>query len=661
MKNITLQALILKNFKGVKEFKLDTQGYNAQVFGDNGTGKTTLFDAFIWLLFDKDSQNKKDFQLKTVNAVGQEINNLEHEVEGIFSVDGTPLSIRKVFKEKWTRKRGAATAEFTGHTTDYFVNGVPSKKKEFTDAVATLIDEDVFKLLTSPLYFNEQLHWQKRRELLLQISGDITNEDVINSNKELASLENILNGKSIEDHRKIIASKRAEINKELTRIPVRIDEVRRSIVDVSELNESAINEEIEKIQALITQQEEELSRIQNGTEVVEKQKKLREIESSLIELKNEYKEKNYGELNALRDKVAVQKDKINQFNFDIKQKQYDSNVYERALEKTNIELNKLRSEWEEVDAETFDQHKTTCSMCGQDLPEDQKQSMIEKFNVEKSERLESIASKGKAGKKEYQQIEVDLSATKNQLIALEAEKKESERVLSELKTQYGELKNNTTAFEETEEFKTKQAEIASIQEEIQRVKDHANEEATLVREKIMNLKEDIRNLERDKAKFDQVEASNKRIEELEAEEKTLAKEFEELEHQLFLTEEFIRSKVTLLEEKINSKFKYARFQLFKQNINGGLEETCETLYQGVPYSRGLNNAARINVGLDIISTLSEHFGVACPIFIDNSESVTELIDMDTQIISLVVSGADDELRVEQDDNNSLITVDCEVV
>lgn len=647
MKNITLQVLILKNFKGVKEFKLDTQGYNAQVFGDNGTGKTTLFDAFIWLLFDKDSQNKKDFQLKTVNAVGQEINNLEHEVEGIFSVDGTPLSIRKVFKEKWTRKRGAATVEFTGHTTDYFVNGVPSKKKEFTDAVATLIDEDVFKLLTSPLYFNEQLHWQKRRELLLQISGDITNEDVINSNKELASLENILNGKSIEDHRKIIASKRAEINKELTRIPVRIDEVRRSIVDVSELNESAINEEIEKIQALITQQEEELSRIQNGTEVVEKQKKLREIESSLIELKNEYKEKDYGELNALRDKVAVQKDKINQFNFDIKQKQYDSNVYERALEKTNIELNKLRSEWEEVDAETFDQHKTTCSMCGQDLPEDQKQSMIEKFNVEKSERLESIVSKGKAGKKEYQQIEVDLSATKNQLIALEAEKKESERVLSELKTQYGELKNNTTAFEETEEFKTKQAEISSIQEEIQRVKDHANEEATLVREKIMNLKEDIRNLERDKAKFDQVEASNKRIEELEAEEKTLAKEFEELEHQLFLTEEFIRSKVTLLEEKINSKFKHARFQLFKQNINGGLEETCETLYEGVPFSKGLNNAARINVGLDIISTLSEHFGVTCPIFVDNSEAVTKLIPINAQVISLVVSEKDKTLRVEQ--------------
>lgn len=646
MKQITLKALILKNFKGVKEFKLDVQGYNAKVFGDNGTGKTTIPDAFNWDLFDKDSQNKKDFQLKTVDPSGKEFNNLEHEVEAIFSVDGEELSLRKVFKEKWTRKRGQATAEFSGHTTDYYVNGVPSKKKEYTEAVANLINEDIFKLLTSPLYFNEQLHWQKRRELLLEISGDITNEEVVNSNKSLAALENILNGKSIEDHRKIIASKRAEINKELTRIPVRIDEVRRSIVDVSELNESAINEEIEKIQALITQQEEELSSIQNGTEVVEKQKKLREIESSLIELKNEYKEKNYGELNALRDKVAVQKDKINQFNFDIKQKQHDLNIYEERLKASEKNIQYLREEWVKKDNETFDEHKTTCSMCGQEYPEDQKQEIIEKFNIEKSQQLEEITNDGKLAAKDVEQLKVDVSAIKNQLISLEAEKKESERVLSELKTQYEELKNNTTAFEETEEFKTKQSEISSIQEEIQRVKDHANEEATSVREKIMNLKEDIRNLERDKAKFDQVEASNKRIEELEAEEKTLAKEFEELEHQLFLTEEFIRSKVTLLEEKINSKFKYARFKLFETQINGGLTETCETLYEGVPYSRGLNNAARINVGLDIISTLTEHFGVSAPIFIDNSEAVTKLIPIDAQVISLIVSEEDKTLRVK---------------
>ncbi len=649
VKKITLKVLILKNFKGVKEFKLDVQDRNAKVFGDNGTGKTTIPDGFNWGLFDKDSQNKKDFQLKTVDQSGKEFNNLEHEVEAIFSVDDEELSLRKVFKEKWTRKRGQATAEFSGHTTDYYVNGVPSKKKEYTEAVANLINEDIFKLLTSPLYFNEQLHWQKRRELLLEISGDITNEEVVNSNKSLAALENILNGKSIEDHRKIIASKRAEINKELTRIPVRIDEVRRSIVDVSELNESAINEEIEKIQALITQQEEELSRIQNGTEVVEKQKKLREIESSLIELKNEYKEKNYGELNALRDKVAVQKDKINQFNFDIKQKQHDSNIYEERLKASEKNIQQLREEWVKKDNKTFDEHKTTCSMCGQEYPEDQKQEIIEKFNIEKSQQLEEITNNGKLAAKEVEQLKVDVSAIKNQLISLEAEKKESERVLSELKAQYEELKNNTTAFEETEEFKTKQSEISSIQEEIQRVKDHANEEATLVREKIMNLKEDIRNLERDKAKFDQVKASNKRIEELEAEEKTLAKEFEELEHQLFLTEEFIRSKVTLLEEKINSKFKYARFKLFETQINGGLTETCETLYEGVPYSRGLNNAARINVGLDIISTLSEHFGVSAPIFIDNSEAVTKLIPIDAQVISLVVSEEDKTLRVKMEE------------
>lgn len=116
-----------------------------------------------------------------------------------------------------------------------------------------------------------------------------------------------------------------------------------------------------------------------------------------------------------------------------------------------------------------------------------------------------------------------------------------------------------------------------------------------------------------------------------------------------MTEEFVRTKVHLLEEKINSKFKYARFKLFKDQINGGLEETCETLYEGVPYSSGLNNAARINVGLDIINTLNDYYGITAPIFVDNSEAVTKLINTNSQILSLIVSEKDKQLRVEFQD------------
>ena len=114
---------------------------------------------------------------------------------------------------------------------------------------------------------------------------------------------------------------------------------------------------------------------------------------------------------------------------------------------------------------------------------------------------------------------------------------------------------------------------------------------------------------------------------------------------MYLTEEFIRTKVRLLEEKINSKFKLARFKLFEVQVNGALAETAETMYNGVPYSN-LNNGARLNIGLDIINTLAEHYGFEAPIFVDNAEAVTQLIPTTGQQIRLIVSAQDKKLRIE---------------
>jgi hypothetical protein len=163
-----LISLTLNNFKGIKSFALKPQGKDINIYGDNATGKTTLADAFMWLLFDKDSQNRKDFQIKTLGQDGEPEHGLEHSVEAVLELEnGKRITLKKVFKEKWTKKRGSATAEFTGHTTDHFIDGVPAKKKEYDEKIAEIADEQIFRLLTDPAYFNQQLHWQKRRELLL--------------------------------------------------------------------------------------------------------------------------------------------------------------------------------------------------------------------------------------------------------------------------------------------------------------------------------------------------------------------------------------------------------------------------------------------------------------------------------------------------------------
>src|SRR5690625_1253859 len=202
---IKLIELRLRNFKGIRDFVLKADGESVSVFGDNATGKTTLFDSFVWQLFDKDSQNKSNFDIKTLDEHNNVIHGLEHEVEGVFDINDRRVTLKKVYTEKWTKKRGSVEQEFTGHTTDYYIDGVPTKKKEYTDFIANLVDEDVFKLLTSPTYFNEQLHWEKRRETLLQVCGDVSDEDVIASSTALAKLPAILNGRSIDDHRKVIA------------------------------------------------------------------------------------------------------------------------------------------------------------------------------------------------------------------------------------------------------------------------------------------------------------------------------------------------------------------------------------------------------------------------------------------------------------------------
>ncbi|MCP4648434.1 MAG: AAA family ATPase, partial [bacterium] len=231
-----LKTLTLENFKGIREFTINPNSENVAVYGDNGTGKTTLADGFYYLLFEKDSSNKKDFSIKTLNPDGTPIHNLNHEVTGTFVVNGDNVELRKVYKEKWTKKRGTKNHVFDGHTTDYYVDGLGVAKKEFEARVFSLVgkDENTFKLLTNPRYFAEGMKWEDRRKLLLDICGDITDADVIASNEELAELPGLMGKHRLDDFRTVLKQGRAKINEELKQIPARIDEATKSITDASE-------------------------------------------------------------------------------------------------------------------------------------------------------------------------------------------------------------------------------------------------------------------------------------------------------------------------------------------------------------------------------------------------------------------------------------------
>jgi len=648
---VKILKLSLKNFKGCRSFILEPQGNNCSVYGDNATYKTTLFDAFIWLLFDKDSQNRKDFEIKTLDENGQVLHGLNHEVEGVFEIGGKKLTLRKVFREKWTKKRRSAERTFTGHTTDHFIDGVPVKKKEYTDRVSEIADENIFKLLTNPTYFNTQLHWQERRKILLEVCGDVSDMEVIAADKALSKLPDILQGRSLDDHRKVIAAKRAKINKELERIPVRIDEVQRSLPDIAGIDLDETKQKISSLKDIVKQRQLQISRIESGGEIAEKTRALREVEGQLLEIKYQYQTRYEDQIQEKQKQLSKAREQFYELQGDIKSLERSLQSNKEASQRYQQQMDKLRQEWHKVNSQEFIfEQDDICPTCGQPLlpvklaeARDKAQAA---FNREKAQRLESITAEGKELKAKVGELVAENADIEKQLKDARAKLADMDSKTGDLSREIVSLRQYADKYADDPVYIQKLQQKQELEAAIAALKSGRQDEIAKIREEIVHLEQQIMQAESVLADIERFKLGEKRIQELKDQERNLAKEYEKLEEELYLTEQFIRTKVNLLEEKINSRFKYARFKLFDVQINGGVVECCETLYNGVPYSSGLNNAARINVGLDIINTLSEHYGFEAPIFVDNREAVTRLIETRAQVISLIVSEPDKKMRVE---------------
>ena len=668
MKKIELIFIKLRNFKGISQLDVDLKRENARIYGDNATGKTTVFDAFLWLLFDKDSNNDSKFALQTLTGSGQKVHYLEHTVEGVFLVDGTEVQLKKVYKEKWTKKRGQAHKEFGGYTTDHFVDDVPVNKKEYVAKVESIVQEEVFKLLTSPTYFNENVKWQERRNILLEVCGDILDEDVIASDAALAKLNDVLSGKSIEDMKKVIASKKKHINDELEKIPVRIDEIHKMIPEV-QIDADALKAKVEKLETEINGLKDQRYHVTNGSAILDKQHQLKVIEMQLADFKRTFDADSKQEVYKLQTRIQELQGNVQIIKSEIRMNDMEKNDAEREI-KTRMDhissneqsMQRLREEFDLLKTQVFEHNDECeeCPTCKQALPTEQVESVraeaLAQFNERITKRKVEIKAEGPIYADENKQLQAEIQSINEKLATTVIPKSEelydklasAEKELSKFNDKLQQAQTAVPDVRTADQYKQLTAQITSINEEITKAKFNANEVVADIDANISQLEEEKRTINAELGQLANAENQRKRITELEAEQQRLAAEYEVLEGDLFLIETFTRKKVEMLTERINSKFKYARFKLFEEQVNGGLNEVCETLYEGVPYGSGLNNAAKINVGLDIINTLSEHYGILAPIFVDNAEAVTKFIDVDAQLVSLVVSEKDKQLRVELD-------------
>lgn len=640
-----LTKLELLNFKGLKAFTINFNG-DVIIRGDNATGKTTVFDSVCWLLFGKDSLDRADFEIKTLDR-GEPIHKVNHEVTGTFTLDeGGTVELKRVYREKYSSPRGGEVT-MTGHTTDYFVDGVPKKEKEYKEIVNSLVDENIFKLITNPLYFNETYSWQNRRKLLLEMCGDISDEDVIAEYSELKALTDILSGHSVDDHRKVVAAKKSAINKELDMIPVRIDEALRGKPTIDTPRDVLI-QEISLATTTLETLEADKALLVNGHAVVDTRAELRDVQRRLIaresELQMEYKKQSalksneydmvVSELNNLSSKVENTKHRLDTSNRDI-----------QLIEST---INELMHQRQQVNEDAFVMDiDENCPTCGQKLPAEQIQAAREKaetnFNLRKSKRLEEINQSIELKQQDIENIE-KRNASLESVETLEALIKAKELVKQTITDEIGQL--TAPVLDDDSIYADLKAEEFMLQMKLDESNTDHSEEIADIDKRIATTKEHRFNLETELNKYEEAKRIDTRVAELESQQAELAEEKSKLDEASYLMDEFVKGKVNMLEDVINSRFKLARFKMFNVMLNGNVEECCETTYKGVPY-RSMNNAARINVGLDIINALTSYFKVNAPVFIDNAEAVTEFVPVNSQTIKLIVDESEPQLVVKE--------------
>lgn len=672
---IILKSLHIANFKGIKSLDVNFSN-KTSIKGQNAAGKTTIFDAFTWLLFNKNSAGEEKFNIRPLDKDGNRIDNVEIKVVGVLDVEGKEVMLSKVQKQNWVKKRGTDTVTLQGNPNSYEIDGYPKSEADFKAYVSELSQsEDMFKLLTNPQYFSS-LKWKDQRDILMKLVSETSDVELAKTDGKYAPLINELEkAPSTDDIRAKFSKALTEWKKNQAEIPVRIDEAEKSKVDVDVAEQELLKTDLERQIKEIELQMKSSSKVIDDLE----QQKF-ELQFEVNDCKRKANESLIKERRSLDDRKDEATIKFNDLHKQITK--LESEIVEKkkripTLESEKAELGKqYMSEKEKAFDETpylfdefkwkFDESTTVCSLCGQRLPEDKIEQLKtdfeekkakakedaaerlktirESFNNQKVAELNRIASLGTDKKSEIEIMKSDIEDAEKKLPELREQETEQMKIKNECIKKLSELPEEAD-LSTNDDYKALMKKNTDLQSQIDSARANSIDTSELESKKLEleSALEDAKTIIAQATKNVEID---ERIAQLQAEQKEIGQKVADQEQMLYLLESFIRYKLDKVSDSINSHFKTVNFKLFEMQLNGGMKDCCECTVNGVPYST-LNSGHRIVAGLDIIHSLSELYGVSVPIFVDNAESLNEfnVPDMDAQLILLSVS-EDKQLKVE---------------
>lgn len=643
------------NWRGAKDV---TTNFNADVttiMGANGLGKSRHFDAFIWLLFGKDSKDRKDFEIKSNDAEGNPLQKCECSVTGVLSVDGETITLKRAFVEDWVKPKGQTEQVFKGNHTECWYNETPVRVGDYQARIREIIDETVFKMITNPAFFIG-MPWKNQREQLFLLAGTITDAEIASNNPDFAALLDRISGKSLADFKTELAARKKRLRIELDNIQPRIDQTQRMMPESADW--AALEAEIERCNI----REREINALLSDRAAANRafyeaeQAKQAEISNLKMQRQEEIRKAEQAAKDAAftanadrREKIASRSSKARLL--ELTKSEISGNKNEIARLESEIARIKalqdaLREEWMTENARAFDESATVCPYCWQPLPADRVEESRKHFFAAKDAKLDEITAKGQKMGKEIEELEKVLAKVKKATGEIELQEKEITQFIQGIDEWVAQNPETTPSPVDESTIPA----IADIDKKIADIQatlstDNTNDGANDALATELNEVQTKRSqAQLQLSARDQIKKGNEEIARLEASGKDLAQQIADAEKEEYTITQFTKAKIDECERRINGMFKMVKFRLFDHTVDGNEFEVCVPLIDGVPY-QAANTAKQVNAGLDIINALCKFNGVCAPIFIDNRESVNTLIETESQIINLVVT-TDKELVIK---------------
>ena len=647
MKKIILKSLALVNFKGVRDFSIAFNDGITTVCGDNGTGKTTLYDAYLWLLFGKDSTGRSDgangFNVKTTGEDGKPIYRLEHSVTAVLEVDGKEIKLQRSLVEKWQKVNGT-TDEVMKDETQYFINDVRTgTKKEYQAEISEIIPEDVFRMITNPYYFTS-LSAETQKDMLLEMVGNIDDEEVAATDPDFLALLDQINGTSLAKWAREIAAKKKACNDALATIPASIETAQKLMpesenwavlekqlkevqdrvkeIDAQIADKSALNDEAYKRKMALMKQQ------------ADKRIKLQDRENTIRMEANAAHNKALSDIQQMENELSIYQKNLDNYRND------KMNV-DGKIDELNGKLVEMREQFKAVAKEQFPEPSgdvLVCPTCGEPYKGENLENAIAKlrgnFEQSKSKRQKDIQTKGKQYKAEYDRA-VEQQTKLTGLIA----KLEDDAL--EIKGNIEIKKNNIPVAGNADEAIANDKECIALRNDIAEIANQLQVEVPQADvSELQNEKADsnaaIADINKRLGKRAMIERVYKEIADLEEKRIANNQAKADLEKWEDVYLRFQKAKNEVLMQRINGLFNVVSFSFVKEQKNGGEKVTCYCMVNGVPYA-DVNACGKVNAGLDIINAICATKGISAPIFIDNRESFNQIIPTISQIVNLKVS------------------------